>query len=834
MNFALAGRPFCLPRAAQCGEAPRVELFRRYGRVLRDSRRRPDAFGVLAAASAGFIALAAQAQESRTVSASGLRDSPASGSYITANQPAPATNYFRTNAVAVRPAPRTGDAPRDGSFITANPPVSEPQQPPRPRRTSGAPILRPGEAMPTEWPPAQPSASAPTPQPRWGADAPREGSFIVNRGPAAPTNYFSNPSTTPLPWLAQPQPAPAYVSPQSYEPPREVSVPAPARARDPRDAGYIIVGPGAYTTQTAPPAASGTAQPARGAPIFQRDPADRGYNIIGPGAYTPMTAPVDVATNPPPRERRVIRRSGEPADAGYIIVGSSTPPGEPFASPLPAQAIPSPYAMAAQDISAKLPAQDRLALAPGVPLEQRRNLLELYAKLGNVEMAEAVARLVFAEAPDDRATLLALASLYVEQQQTDKALYTAQRLAALYPNDSEALYYLGAAYAQAGRFEEAQKTFTTIKYEGANTATGQPFKYQADLASAAYQAGDLRVAREVYQEVAVAPETKEELRAEAQRLLKQLSHELDPQLSAEATGYLLGEGNIVRTKAAWRQPVGSRYALTAQYSREDVHVNSTPALRDRGTSSNDGTISAEAKFNRNWSASATVGGWEGGAQGAASVTRHLGGKGELKLEAALNERALDSLLMESLDGREHRATLTASYLLHPRWLAYATVTGRETLIDDQQLGAGVHANWNFEHIFLNDDRYLGVGYRGFYFRHSLRTQNVGLVAPAMAPGATPADQQAALANMIAPFLHREGAYLTWSHQFAPSFAWFAGGGADYELDRSHMAYNGLGGLTWTPFARLELRTELDYFTSARTSDQSSDLWQISLALRAWF
>ncbi len=803
----------------------------RHLRFIRAPDRTWAVAGVLAAASAGFIALAAQAQESMTVSASGLSDSPASGSYITANQPAPATNYYRTNVVVARPAPRSGDVPKDGSFISANPSAWEPQQPSRPRRTSGAPILRPGEVSPAEWQQAQPAASISAPQPRWGADAPHEGSFIVNRGPASPANYSPNPSATPLPWLAAPQPAPA-VPQQSYEPPREVK--APARTRDPGDAGYIIVGPGAYTSQPAPSAANGTAQPVRGAPIFQRDPADRGYNIIGPGAYTPMTAPVDVATNPPPRERRTIRRSGAPADAGYIIVGNSAPAGEPFASPLPAQAIPSPYAMATQDISARLPAQDRLALAPGVPLEQRRNLFELYAKLGNVEMAEAVARLVFAEAPDDRATLLALASLYVEQQQTDKALYTAQRLVALYPNDSEALYYLGAAYAQAGRYEEAQKMFTTIKYEGGSAATAQPFKYQADLASAAYQAGDLRVAREAYQEVAVAPETKEELRAEAQRLLKQISHELDPQLSAEATGYLLGEGSIVRTKAAWRQPVGSRYALTAQYSREDVHVDAAPALRDRGTSSNDGTISAEAKFNRNWSASATVGGWEGGAQGAASVTRNLGGKGELKLEAALNERALDSLLMESLDGREHRATLTASYLLHPRWLAYASVTGRETLIDDQQLGAGIHANWNFEHIFLNDERYLGVGYRGFYFRHSLRTQNVGLVAPVMAPGATLADQQAALANMIAPFLHREGAYLTWSHQLAPSFAWFAGGGADYELDRAHMAYNGLGGLTWTPFARLELRTELEYFTSARTSDQSSDLWQISLALRAWF
>jgi len=641
--------------------------------------------------------------------------------------------------------------------------------------------------------------------------------------------------------------APIFAAPA----PQPVQTRSVRNQRDAGDAGYIILGPGTGTGISPAPTPYFEPPPVPVPPARPRlAPPNSPRSSVSPDtdfapraevyAAVPVPAPPQdwaaSGATPAPRAAWSNRAARDAGDAGYIIIGAAAAPQfeMPAAPEYQVPQYPVPQVPANFEIPTGLTAQDRLALAPGMPLNERRNLLQLYSKLGNVGMAESLARHMLAEAPDDRATYLALAPLYLEQRDTAKALATAQRFASVYPNDREALYFLGAAQYQAGQYEEAQRSFTAMKQDVPAAPQGRPFKHQADLASAAYQAGDWRTARAAYTELVAAPETKEELRAEAQRLLTQLQHEHDPQLSVGLEGAFIDGGGVLRTKAAWRQPLDTRYSATARYSREDVHVAARPALRERDTDSNDGTVTLDTRHNRNWSTAASIGGWGGGVQGGASVTRHLDGRGEVKLEGWMNERSLDSLLMESLDGRQHRGTLSATYLFHPKWLGHIAVTGRETLVSDSQLGASVQGNWNLEHIVLNDSRYLGVGYRGLLFHHDRRTGNVSLVAPSISATATPADQQAVLANLIVSRLHRQGGYLTWSHQLTPGFAWFAGAGADYAFDQSHMAFNGLGGLTWKPHDRLELRTELDYFTSARTSDQSSDLWQFSLALRAWF
>ena len=204
------------------------------------------------------------------------------------------------------------------------------------------------------------------------------------------------------------------------------------------------------------------------------------------------------------------------------------------------------------------------------------------------------------------------------------------------------------------------------------------------------------------------------------------------------------------------------------------------------------------------------------------------------MEAAYAERAADGLLIESLNGRQNRLTLAAQYLLTSRWNLYGQAVGREVTVERQQVGYGYGATWGLEHILLNGAPDLRIGYRGAALNFLRRTSDTTIVEPAVAATATLADKTSLLGNLVLPHFHREGGYLNWSDRLGSSFGYHLGAGVDYAFDRNSLEYNALGGFTFYPVRRLELRSNLGYSTSARTSDASSDQWEISVALRWWF
>ena len=572
--------------------------------------------------------------------------------------------------------------------------------------------------------------------------------------------------------------------------------------------GFITAG-GARRTNA--PAAAFTAAPAPGfTPRVSALPAP----TFGP-VSTPVNAAPAFAQPAPATTSTTVVRMGPAA--------SVPAPSQPAAV--------APRVPAAPVSLDGIPPEARMALTAAMPVEHRKFLLHLYAQLGQVEIAERLAARILTEAPGDRQTQLTLASMYLEQKRTAQALDYAQRLAQAYPNDAEVLYQLGAAHYQAGQWNEASAVLRALKRDRFDQ---KPFPYQNDLASSALNAGDWRGATEAYRELLANHTLPDAVRAETRGVLERLYREHLPRLSAEATGVLVGSGEVLRTRVDFRTHLTDRSKVFVTASREDTHVKEAPQLRDRRAANMDGVVGLETTHNTNWTTALWLGGNGSSPQGGASVTRRLGERGELNAEANYAERAADGLLIESLNGRQNRLALSAQYLLTGQWNVYGQVSGREVTIDRTQVGRGYGATWGLEHIFLHGVPDLRLGYRGAAINFSRRTSDTSLVDAAAAPGTTLAGKTTLLDGLVTPHFHREGGYLNWSDRLGSTFSYQLGAGADYAFDRDSMEFNALAGLTWYPIRRLELHSGVGYASGARTSDAASDQWEFNIALRWWF
>lgn len=471
------------------------------------------------------------------------------------------------------------------------------------------------------------------------------------------------------------------------------------------------------------------------------------------------------------------------------------------------------------------------ALAPGVSLEDRRYLLYLYARIGDVRVAEKLADKILADNPSDKQTLLVMASLYIEKKEAEKALRNARILRGYFPDDDQAIYFLGASYYLAGQYQEANEILRELKithYEG------RLYPYQTDLASSAYQAGDWHRSMLAYQELLREHNLNDELRQKARTVLERIYYEHLPQIELEELGQLLEVGTIWRTSLDYRMHVTDRHRVFTHWDREDTKLDARPSLREFSAASHQAVVGLQSALDRRFESAIFAGASEEGAMGGASLTHHFGQQRYARLELLGNARALDGLLIEALDGRQHKATLSASYLLTHDWLAYGDVYGREVLLDQRALGTGYGLNFNLEHIFMHEVPDFRAGYRMAWSRFSQSASDVSLVDRVASPLASFTEREALLSNVELREYHRHGVYGMWRDQVSGWLYYHAAAGADWNVERSSLEYNALAGFSVYPRKSLEIRAEAGYFSSARTADQGSEVWQLNGAIKYWF
>ncbi len=554
-----------------------------------------------------------------------------------------------------------------------------------------------------------------------------------------------------------------------------------------------------------------------------------------PPEYVPPTrgvvppAPTIAPQQDPFSGQRPARRTNE-----YVpeVPANFPPPAAPPLRGVPRSSIDDAPIVPPLNVPANLsPAEERL-FQPGVKPEDRRYMMYLYAKTGRADMAEPLAQEILARDPANKEALLAMSSLFTDKKDAGRALNYATQLYKAYPDSDEALYYYGAANQLAGNYQEAASVLRYLRLE---KFAGKPFPYQLDLAGAAEKSGDWRTQMTAYQEMLDQNQVDDQTRVVVRRVLEPMQREHGDRITAQATAYLLDSGQLWQEEVGGRTQVSARNQLFAEAMREDVLVRTTPLLLRRWSDDTEGSLGLHTTWSSRWITDLWAGGFQDGLLGGARLTHRLpSSNGSIWLEGYANERARDGLLLNSLDGRQHRLTLAGNYLIAERFQTYATLTGREVLVDSEELAVGWQANWGVEFLARRESPEFKLGYRGAYHANSRKTGNLSLVAPAIVAGLTVPQQTQVLDSMLLHWLHREGVYADLRDRLWGPLFYHVQGSADYAFERGSMEFGGRAGLVFQARKSLEFGTEIAYTTSAATTDGGSDLWEAGVSMKWWF
>lgn len=489
----------------------------------------------------------------------------------------------------------------------------------------------------------------------------------------------------------------------------------------------------------------------------------------------------------------------------------------------------------AQEIKLKPNPDDRdtngPALAPEarLSLEDLRALLHLYSRLGTPKQVELVAGRILSRIPRDKEALRTLASFYLERKDGPRALKHAGSLVKFYPDDIQAQFLLAMAFRLDGQHRLAQETLAKLKSEKFQKRS---FPYEVELASAASLSGDWPQAMRSYQEALENPALPPQERSEARNQLEQLARIHSPQLLLKETFTHFQSGLIFRSLLEWSQPLAANHRLQLELERDDLKLNRADLLRPQWAYRYDVLAGVESDYRR-WRAKVVGGiGDEGGIYGA-SLTRKLGADGDLSLAWHGNQRATDSLLLETLHGREDELSLFWHARLFSDVLASVKWRGRRVEVAGETLGSGYGVDLNLERVVLQGVPELHLGYRGLITGYAQTSENIRLVAGVAAPGASTADRLNLLENMVTS-INLHGLYLSWQQAINSDWSWHAVAGSDYSFTRSSLGHTFEAGLSYFPSRTTEVILNAGYSTSASTSEQDSERLELGLAFRCRF
>lgn len=488
----------------------------------------------------------------------------------------------------------------------------------------------------------------------------------------------------------------------------------------------------------------------------------------------------------------------------------------------------------AADTPAFLPDSEILIRAETLPIDERRQLVYLYARLNKPQVAEAIGEQILATLPRDRQTLLVLASMYVEQKDAAATLRLARRYLTFYPGDHQGRYFLGAGHYLAREFAEASQVLRELKLE---QFVQRKYPYETDLAASAYAAGDWHRAMLSYQELLRHHALGDELRDEVRRALDGLYREHLPRWEASAAETWIKSARVSRYGALHGQHLSDRHWLDTRVAMDDVELDAAPGLNATHVDRMEAVATLTTTYDRRWRSEGWIGVSRAGLLAGARLHFRVAKDRDVALELAYAERSTESLTLEALDGRQHRASVQVSWLIESD-LAFAGRFGaREILIDSVRLGRGTGMDVTLDQTLWRQGPRILLGYRGSIATFSPvdpATIDPSLARPIADPaGGSPA-QQAVIANLVSRRINRHGLGSTITDHLANAWLYRLTAGMDYDFELASVGWNAGLALTFRPRKSIELTGEVAYTSSAGASNAGSAAVLASFFVRAYY
>ena len=464
-------------------------------------------------------------------------------------------------------------------------------------------------------------------------------------------------------------------------------------------------------------------------------------------------------------------------------------------------------------------------------VEERRYLLYLYGRLNRSKVAERLAWDILGDEPADKNALLVLASMYVEQQNPEKALNMGRRLVGFYPEDDQALYFLGAAHWLAGQYQEANRIFRELKIE---QFPRKKYPYTTDLASSALLAGDWYRAMLAYQELLRHHDLGDELRDEVRIVLDGIYRTYLPQLHSQYGINLLDFGRIDRLTSEYERQLTDSRRVHVSWTRDDLELDPIGAFRSSSNVRDQLAVRLRSVHSGRWRNEVGIGVYGDGITYGGRLIRYFTSQRELAFVFQGNERSTDSLLFELMDGRQHRVGFELDYQFEDEWFLSVDPSWRQSRLDGRSLGMGYLVSWTVEKVLFAQAPEVRVGYRGIRMQFWESIDDYSFVDPFLVAGATEADREEAAKNVVSPLIHRHGLFVTVTDNLADAWRYRVRLGGDYIDEQSAFGYGGEAELSFWPRKSIELRIGLGYSSNASTSDSSSGVLQLNFGFRYYF
>lgn len=477
-----------------------------------------------------------------------------------------------------------------------------------------------------------------------------------------------------------------------------------------------------------------------------------------------------------------------------------------------------------------MPDAEILQRAPALTLEERRYLVYLYGRLGQAPIAEALARQILKDNPSDRQTLLVLASMAGEHKDPEAILRLAREFLGYYPGDHQGRYFLGAGHYLARHYAEANHVLRELKQE---QFKDRKYPYEIDLAASAYAAGDWYRAMLSYQELLRNHGLGDDLRSRVRTVLDGLYRDHLPRWDLGAYGTQLERADVWRYVGGGAQHLSDRHWLAVTYTRDEITIDPAPSLRGVATGRAEAVANLTTVHNRRWESNASLGASGKGLLGGVGARYRFADQRVVSLDYSANERALDSLALEALNGRQSRATAGASWLIEADLLFMLRGSWREVQVAGHRLGRGTSLDLNLDHTFWRQGPRLTLGYRGSFATFNRTLNDPAPVAPLADPLGGSGAQLGVLENLISRRINRHGLGFLATDNLADAWLYRLNLGMDYDFELHSIAWNGSLALTFRPRKSIELTAEAGYTSSATSSNAGSSATLVNFYIRIY-
>ena len=207
------------------------------------------------------------------------------------------------------------------------------------------------------------------------------------------------------------------------------------------------------------------------------------------------------------------------------------------------------------------------------------------------------------------------------------------------------------------------------------------------------------------------------------------------------------------------------------------------------------------------------------------------------MEFDYNERADDSIALQVLDGRQHRAQINFETPVGRLWNLDGFVYYRQV----EALGEDIGDGWGGQVDFLYTVREaeknrpsIQIGYAGEYHRFNSDERGGGSFGRYLKPGTTEAEVREFGYDLVEEEINLHGLKVVFEGRVNNKVSYFVAGATQYDFFDEEFQYSAATGLEFYLNDRTRFTTGVEYYSAGQTASSDSGVLLATVGLSITF